>query len=155
MAGGSCGSEDTTDTGAARLPPAFNSSAGVGIDVVFTCAVDDPVDPMDEPSVDLAAIKLIATTCESDFNLCCGSVVSDVPTECVAALAEVVVEDSDEDDVVIVLPLASLHALFVGIMAVLSMMGDTGVFGTKCGWYDCGCGALFVGNCCCCSKECV
>jgi len=97
------GSVLSNDVGGFRLQPAFTPSACVGIDVAF---LDIVASPVEEPVVELSVIRLIATTCESDFILCCGSVVSDVPTECVSDLAEVVVLESGKEDVVIVLPLA-------------------------------------------------
>lgn len=146
IAWGAGTSEDPSDVGAARLPPTFAPSVGAGIDVAFGGVVAGPRDPAEVPGVDLAAIKLIATTCESDFNLCCGSVVSDVPTEYVAVLAEVVVEDTEDDDVVIVLPLELLDVIFVGNIDVLSTVGETGAFETKCECCDRGSDALFGGK---------
>ena len=113
------GDSVSTDAGAALLQPAVAPSTRVGIDVAFVDVVNCPVDPIEVLEVELSAIRLSATTCESDSILCGGSVASDVPTECVAALVEVV--ESDEDDVVIVLPLA------------LSTMRGLGVFGIYSG----------------------
>lgn len=127
-------SEHPTDVGELRLQPAFAPSACVGIDVPFLDIVDSPVEVL---VVELSVIRLIATTCESDFILCCGSVDSDIPTKGVSELVEEVVLESG-------------NVFFVGTIVVLSTIGGLGVFGLYGGCCDGDGDALLGGNCCCC-----
>lgn len=112
----------------------FVPPEGVGIVVAFVgiMGIDvGSVDPMATPSADAFAMRLIATTCERDCILCCCcSAGMGVPKNGGAAVAA---EDNEEEDVAVVLPLVVIRGLIFDTVVVVSTIGGSGGFITKCG----------------------
>lgn len=133
MAGGSCDSEDPITSGAARFADVFVvPPEGVGIVVAFMGIAVGSVDPVPGSGADAFTMRLIATTCERDCILCCCcSAGIGIPTD--GGTAVVAVEDNEEEDVAVVLPLVLIRGLTFDTVVVVSTIGGSGGFITKCG----------------------